>query len=200
MNPAQVTCPACRTVLADAFFNQPDFAPCPQCATPLRVAAFPAFHRPLETGAAGERLVIDSDASCFYHPQKKAEIPCDQCGRFLCALCDVHLGDRHLCPVCVEAGRTKGTMQTLTTRRVAYDTTTLMLGWLPLLLGFLVWFLFVITGPAAIIVGIYGWKKPGSVFRRNRWRFIVGMIGGLIQILIIAGFALMVTMNSLNSE
>jgi uncharacterized paraquat-inducible protein A len=200
MNPAQVTCPACRTVLADAFFNQPDFAPCPQCAVPLRIAAFPALYRPIEAGSAGERLVIDSDASCFYHPQKKAEIPCDQCGRFLCALCDVPLGDRHLCPNCVESGRQKGTLQSLTKRRIAYDTTTLMLGLLPLALGIFMWFLFLFTGPAAIIVGIYGWKKPGSLLRKNRWRFVVGMIGGLIQILIIGGIGLLMARNSLSGE
>lgn len=189
MNPAQVTCPACRAVLGDGFFNQADFAPCPECSTSLQVTVFPALYRTAAAGSAGERLVIDSDASCFYHPQKKAEIPCDQCGRFLCALCDVTLGERHLCPSCVESGQTKGSLQGLTRRRVAYDTVTLLLGIVPLVLGMFFLFLFIVTGPAAIIVGIYGWKKPGSLLRRSRWRFVVGMIGGLIQLLIIGGFA-----------
>jgi len=55
-------------------------------ARDIRVEVFPAFF----CGGAGGRLSgyaghADTEAACFYHPQKKAVIPCDSCGRFLCA-------------------------------------------------------------------------------------------------------------------
>lgn len=189
MNTAHVACPKCRAVIPDGLLNQPAFGSCDECRTPVQIVTFPALHRPIAAGVTGERLIIDTDASCFYHPQKKAALPCDGCGRFLCVLCDLEMSGRHLCPNCLQAGQTKGTLTTLQTRRIAYDTTTLVLGVLPLVLFFLLYF-YVITGPAAIIVGIYGWKKPGSIVRRNRWRFVVGIIGGVIQVLLIGGIAM----------
>ena len=186
MNQAQVVCPKCRTALPDASLNQPEFGPCGECQAPVQVFTFPALHRVMAPGVTGERLVIDTDASCFYHGQKKAVLPCDGCGRFLCALCDVEMDGRHLCPNCLHAGRQKGTLQTLETRRTAYDTSTLLLGVVPLVLIFL-WPFYLVSGPAAVILGIYGWKKPGSLLRRSRWRFVAGIVGGVIQVLAVAG-------------
>ena len=71
---------------------------------------------------------MESDqASCFYHPNKKASVPCDNCGRFLCALCDVDFGGRRLCPACIEAGSGTESETTLDTRRILYDKLALFL-------------------------------------------------------------------------
>src|SRR4029453_12242931 len=62
-------------------------APCPACGTLLEVEVFPAFHRSLPAVAAAEAVLTDEEASCFFHPEKKAVVPCQACGRFLCLLC-----------------------------------------------------------------------------------------------------------------
>ena len=48
--------------------------------------AFPASLRQLDAGLAGETLTSDELSSCFFHPTKKAEVSCTQCGRCV-ALC-----------------------------------------------------------------------------------------------------------------
>src|SRR5437016_10234951 len=108
MNPREVLCPRCKAPLAETVFNQARFVPCPACASPLQVEVFPAFFRPITVGRDGEALLVDTESSCFYHPQKKASVPCDACGRFLCALCDCELHGQHYCPTCLETGRKKG--------------------------------------------------------------------------------------------
>src|SRR3974390_2264285 len=118
---ATVQCPACRASLLDGVFNQPDFAPCPSCGAPLQIEIFPAMFRTISTGHGGERLMVEGESSCFYHPQKKAVLPCDGCGRFLCALCDCPVDGRHFCPACLEAGKTRGNIQTLENKRTLYD-------------------------------------------------------------------------------
>src|SRR5580765_4769226 len=109
MTSSAIECPKCRTPLtAFQSFNQPDFLPCPYCDAPLQVEIFPAFFRPIAAGANAEALMLEGEASCFYHPQKKAVRPCDGCGRFLCALCDCELQGEHFCPACLEGGGKKG--------------------------------------------------------------------------------------------
>src|SRR5215204_468204 len=79
---------------------------CSACRSHLTVCLFPAFLSPppgvsTETGAkAGE-----GEAVCFFHPEKRAECTCEKCGRFVCALCDMPLGGRHLCPKCLDSSK-----------------------------------------------------------------------------------------------
>src|SRR4051812_40609984 len=103
-----VECPKCKTPLDESVLNQPALTPCPACAVPVQVEIFPAFFRPTMTGRDGEAALLENEATCFYHPQKKALLPCEGCGRFLCALCDCELHGQHFCPACLEAGRKKG--------------------------------------------------------------------------------------------
>src|SRR5271155_1655973 len=113
---AVLTCVKCKAPLvsvdnteASGFpFNTGEIEPCPFCGTRTMIEIFPAMFRPIGNNSAGEKIVSSEDAACFYHPQKKAAIPCDNCGRFLCALCDVELNGQHLCPNCIQSGKKKG--------------------------------------------------------------------------------------------
>src|SRR6185369_12713249 len=117
-----LSCSKCQTSLASpVFYNTGRLEACPTCGTRARIELFPAFFRTEVSGQKAENVVVESESSCFYHPQKKAVIPCEGCGRFLCALCDVDLNGQHLCPVCLESGKKKGKLQELSNRRVRYD-------------------------------------------------------------------------------
>src|SRR5438046_1925263 len=100
MKPPTISCTKCNTPVPENFFNQGAALACPACDARLQVEIFPAFLRPLAEGQHGETILVEGEASCFYHPRKRAVIPCSACGRFLCALCDVELNNEHLCPVC----------------------------------------------------------------------------------------------------
>ena len=188
-----VQCPACRASLVDQVFNRPEFVPCPSCAVPLQVQVFPAMFRKIAAGQNAEAVMVEGESSCFYHPQKKAVLPCDGCGRFLCALCDCLLDTRHFCPACLESGRTKGRIQGLDNQRRCYDSIALSLAIYPML----VWFITILTAPATLYVAIRYWNAPRSLVRRSRIRFIVAILIALLQI---AGWTTMIILMATHSN
>ena len=167
MTPRLVACTKCRTSLPPVLYNTRELRACPSCRARVQVEVFPAVLRPPGPGAVGERVVVDGETSCFYHPAKRAVVPCASCGRFLCAVCDVEMNGQHLCPSCIESGKNKGRMQTLQNRRTAYDN-------LALAAAIFVW-------PVGLYLAIRYWNAPLSVVPRSRWRFVVAIILALLQ-------------------
>jgi hypothetical protein len=181
MSESLVSCPKCRAQLLDDVFNKPDWTPCPACHVPLQIEVFPALFHPPAVGSTGERIVVEGEASCFYHPQKKAVVPCEGCGRFLCGLCDVELNGQHLCPTCLESGKKKGKLKNLQNQRTCYDTTALVLSLVPLTIIF--WFFTFVTAPMALFIAIRYWNAPGSLVRGgSRARFVIAIILSSLQI------------------
>ncbi len=173
-----VSCPKCQTRLLDGVFNTPTLQPCPNCATPILVEVFPAFFRPPAPLQTGEALMGEGEASCFYHPQKKAAVPCEGCGRFLCALCDVELNGQHLCPACLESGKKKGKIKNLQNERTLHDSIALTAAILPVLF----WPLTFVTAPATIFWSIRHWNTPTSLIPRTKIRFVLAIIIAGLQI------------------
>ena len=176
-----IACPKCRAVLGAEFFNQPAWQPCPSCATELRVEIFPALFRE-ETITPAERILTDGEAGCFYHPEKKAAVVCEACGRFLCALCDLDFNGQHLCPSCLEAGRQKGKIEKLQTTRTRHDRIALVLALLPVL----IFYFTIFTAPAALFYALWHWKSPGSIAPNHRRLNLIAAI--IIASLEIAGW------------
>ena len=177
MSPTLIHCPKCKAALLDQVFNR-DFAPCPSCSEPLQIEVFPAMFRRVETGGSGELVMTGSEASCFYHPQKRAVLPCEACGRFLCALCDCEHNGRHLCPACLEAGRSKGKIKSLENVRTRYDNVALALALYPIL----IFYFTIITAPMALYVAIRYWRAPMGLTQRSRVRFVVAILLAVLQL------------------
>jgi len=173
-----VQCPKCQALLLEGIFNQPELSPCPSCGVPLQVEIFPALFRKINPGQSGEALMVEGESCCFFHPQKKALLPCGSCGRFLCALCDCELNGQHYCPACLEAGKTKGKIKSLENQRTLYDSIALSLAIYPLL----IFYFTLITAPATLFIAIRFWKSPISLVRRSKIRFVVAIILALLQI------------------
>ncbi len=134
--------------------------------------------RPSGPGAVGEAVMVEGEASCFYHPAKKAVLLCESCGRFLCAVCDVEMNGVHLCPACVESGKKKGRLKQLENRRTLYDSLALAVAVYPIIL---VWPT-LISAPAAIYIAVRYWNAPSSVVPRSKWRAVLAIILALLQI------------------
>ena len=184
MNTSLVQCPKCQAWLLDGVFNQPELSPCPACGTPLQIEVFPALFRIQSVGRSGEAILVEGESSCFYHPQKKAVIPCQGCGRFLCALCDCELNGQHFCPNCLETGKTKGKIKNLENQRTLYDSIALSLAVYPLL----IFYFTLITAPAALFVALRYWNAPRSIVRRTKVRYVTAIILASLQI---AGWGLL---------
>lgn len=178
MAPRLVGCTKCRAPLPPTLYNLADLRPCPACGTAVQIEVFPSALRPTGRGSAGEAVQIDGEASCFYHPAKKAVVPCESCGRFLCAVCDVELSGQHLCPACVESGRKKGRLQQLENRRTLYDNLALAAAVYPLIF---IWTT-LIGAPIALYLSIRYWNAPSSAIPRSKWRFVLAIIIALAEL------------------
>lgn len=178
----EIACPRCRAPIDSGQYDTGGFSPCPTCGTSCKIDVFPAFVRPISPGAPGDALIGD-EAGCFYHAEKKAERACDYCGRFLCALCDMELGGKHLCPACLESGKKQGRLIDLERHRVLYDSVALRLAIFPLVMF---WFTLV-TAPAALYLSLRHWNAPLSIVTRGKGRFVAAMVLSGLQI---AGWAL----------
>ena len=180
---AILRCDRCQTPLPGAAANTGTPVACPACGATLIVQVFPAFGRPAPRGRSAEPLASAEDAGCFYHPQKKAVVPCEDCGRFLCALCDLEIDGRHVCPACVENARQAGRPLLLGSRtlhdRVAQ--TVLLAG---TLLGVVTGGLAtLLAGPIALGMTIFYWNEPArSPVPRRRTRLVVIALLSLLQI------------------
>jgi hypothetical protein len=173
-----VYCTQCTKPLNTATYNSGRPEKCPSCGASLIVYAFPALYKFVSEGAPAETLLVDSEASCYYHPDKKAVIPCSICGRFLCALCDVEFNEKHLCISCLESSRKNKKVRNLENHRVLYDSIALWISIIPML----VFYFTIITAPFAIFMVFRYWKAPSSIIPRTKLRFIVAFIFSGAQI------------------
>jgi hypothetical protein len=182
MTPAAV-CTKCKADLPLENINAVDLPPCPACGAQVETELFPAFFRPPQRGSSGETLILETQASCFFHPQKQAAVVCGSCGRFLCALCDVELEGQHLCPSCLEAAQKNGRIKSLENRRVLNDTIALHLA----LFAVLMWFAAVIIAPLALYRAIKHWNTPSSILHRSKARFVAAIVIASLEILAMIG-------------
>src|SRR3990172_5219219 len=156
MKSLSIFCNNCKNPLPAAMFNKPAQV-CPKCKASSFVYIFPAFFRTNQTHSVNAS-VDEDEAGCFYHVGKKAVIICDNCGRFLCLLCDIELDNKHLCPSCVEKGKQKQKIKTLETSCILYDSIALTVAFVPLLFFIFLFWATVITAPMAIFIAIRYWN------------------------------------------
>src|SRR6266853_1861952 len=128
-----IHCSACSWPLPPELWSSGDRQNCPGCGTRVQVRIFPAIAH-LKFAGMPEALAAETEASCFYHPQNRAARPCDECGRFLCTLCELDIPGRTLCPVCFDANVRGRKVQDLESSRTMHDSIALGLATLPVLL------------------------------------------------------------------
>lgn len=154
-----IRCTGCWSWLPTRFFNAGDDVHCPSCRSRLEVCVFRSLFHATGKGLAAQKIDQDGLASCFFHPRKKASIPCDRCGRFLCTLCDVDWGGQHVCPACIEAQlSTPAGESDQAVKKTLYDRIAMGLAVLPLIL-IITLPLTAITAPVAIYMAIRYWNR-----------------------------------------
>ncbi len=174
---ASLSCTKCGTALLPSTLNAAGLSACPTCGSLIRAEVFPALFKKI-SAAAAEDILADGQAGCFFHPQKKAVVPCESCGRFLCSLCDVEFGGKHVCPSCLEAGKSKRKIRNLETERVLYDSIALSIAILPMLMFFIT----IVTAPVCIYYSLRHWKSPMSILPRTKVRFVFAVLISVLQL------------------
>lgn len=142
------------------------------CGQRWMLSVFPAMLTPYAMSPSGERVVMDDQASCFYHSSKKAVIPCDHCGRFLCSLCDMDLDGVHLCPKCLEDPSNWKRIDQLQNQRALLDNVAIALCLTPL----------VLTAVAGMGLAIKRWQRPDSILDLGNGRKVLAIAIGLVQL------------------
>jgi hypothetical protein len=155
---------------------------CPYCQKRLAISVWPVVRQNSNATAA-----LSDQATCFFHPDKVFQACCQQCGRFVCALCDLQLGAEHVCPVCFESGRAETGAEASKAvwryRDVLYDSIAVTAGWA----WIIVWPTFVAAIPAVIFLHVKYRKAPRSyLIPRSGWRFWSAYVGLLWLPLLIA--------------
>jgi len=173
-----VRCPKCGEPQPGGTYNIDDYVLCAGCKSGLRIEAFPAMYQPHHDPSPKRSPVKADEASCFYHPANEAVVPCDVCGRFLCLICDIELGNRHICPSCFEKEVSRESTPELVSKRVRYDNIALHLAIFPVLM----WFITIVTAPLTVFMCIRYWKTPLSVVPLTRVRFILAFFIAFVQI------------------
>jgi hypothetical protein len=169
---------------------------CPACGAETQYELYPALLRPRADAHVAPAILMDDESSCFYHPTKQAAVPCDRCGRFLCNLCDFEIDGEHLCPACLESGKSKGDVARLQTTRTRYDVIAFSLSLVPFLFMLIP---VVFTGPAIIYMYLrYGRAKEGQPPLGVGW-FIGAGLMSLFQAAILAIFAIALIGESMGS-
>jgi hypothetical protein len=148
------------------------------CGVSIRLDVFPALLKEAPYGQSGETILLDDESGCFYHPNKKAVVHCDGCGRFLCSLCTIEFGDSNLCPGCIEKGAKKGSLESLKTESVYHDRIALGIAIVPILM----WPITIVTAPYALYYAVRHWRTPMSVLPRVRWRSVLAILVALAQL------------------
>lgn len=172
----RIHCPSCKKPLEEAAFDQGDSATCTNCQESMEIVTYPA----LDAVIAPPKPVaakVEAGATCFYHDENEAVLTCDHCGRYLCTVCGIESPEGTTCPNCISTKRSQSTDAVAS--RMLYDRLVLGLAILPLL----VWPFTLVTAPAALGAGIYGWRKPTSLVSKGRVRLVVGMTIAAVQVL-----------------
>ena len=181
IGPGALTCPHCSLEIpSDSGWQN-----CPYCQKRLQVYIWPVVPR-----NAGAATALSDQATCFFHPDKAFQACCQRCGRFVCALCDLHLGAEHVCPACFERGRADSGAEPAKSewrhRDILYDSIAITAGW-----GWILfWPTIVVAIPAVIFLHVKYRKAPRSyLIPRFGWRFWAAYAGLLwIPLLFGVGF------------
>ena len=178
-----ITCPSCGAALPPHALDAMQEQMCPGCRMALRGRIFPAWSAPAPGASAVSERALEGEAVCFFHPANRAALPCDVCGRFICSLCDLPVGSRHLCPVCLGKGLGKEKLPEIIPRRFLWAGAAFWIGLLPIVFFFVLWPVTIICGPAAIVLALMGWKRPGSLVRgQQHGSAVLGILFGLVQL------------------
>lgn len=166
-----IACAVCSSPVPAENWNREEASRCPGCGHPVQALVFPSLNH-LRAGEAPVALEGDAEASCFYHSQSRAAQVCQDCGRFLCNLCDLEVDGRHICPRCFDK------TEALVTSRPMYDSQALAIATLPALMFWPA----IIGGPWALVMVIRRWNAPSSLVPRTRIRFILAALFALAEI------------------
>ena len=189
-NEPQLSCPKCGFWLERSYWNQVEFQPCSHCQTDLRLLVFPVAVAPPEVPAPNPNS-SEGEATCYYHSNKQAHVPCAACGRFLCTVCDMDFRGEHWCPSCMKQQVDTQALPEFQRSRIRFDALALILVTLPAIFIYPTF----LTAPIALFLAIRHWNDDPGFLPRTQIRKYLAVLFAVVQIL---GWVALIVFVSLN--
>jgi hypothetical protein len=178
--PVNLTCPHCSESLPVNLFVGGQSGRCPACHSQVEAYIFPEFYR--DSAARPDfHLAQEHEAVCYFHSRYRATNPCDHCGRFLCELCAINVGNRQLCAECLSQLRKQRNETGLVQYAALFDNVSLFLVTAPILTIFF-WFLTIFSAPVSLFLSFYYWSRQWNLLPRSRARFVLAILFSLLLI------------------
>lgn len=179
-----IPCPKCGGTFRLKDYLGKNTIRCKSCNTEVNVNIFPSLFQPIKKGQSAEKVVEELESSCFNHVEKKAVSICDDCGIYICALCEIDRGEKKICSACFNQSLVGEKADELTRDYRQYSKIGAYLLW-----GML--FTYGITAPISLFYSIKNYGKTEGFFRgRKNLKASINIIiaslfslGGLIGIL-----------------
>jgi hypothetical protein len=166
---ASLSCPHCSEPLPVNLFVPGPTGQCPACHSKVEAYIFPEFHRD-SSSASGIHLAHQHEAVCYFHSRYRARTPCDNCGRFLCEICAIHVGSRELCPECLSQLRKQRNETGLIHYAALFDNVALFLVTAPVV-TVIFWFFTILAAPVSLFLSFYYWSRQWNLLPRTRFHF-----------------------------
>jgi hypothetical protein len=185
--PSTLSCPQCSEPLAVSLFAQGQPGRCPACYSQVEAYIFPEFD-PAPVSDRGIPLAQEHEAVCYFHSRYSATAPCDHCGRFLCEICTINVGNRKLCAECLSQLRKQRDETGLVHYAALFDNVALFLVTAPVITIFF-WFFTIFSAPVSLVLSFYYWSRQWNLVPRPRFRFVIAI---LLSVLLIASWAMVI--------
>ena len=181
---ANLSCPQCSESLAVSLFISGEPVQCPACNSQVEAYIFPELHRD-PSSRPGIHLAQEHEAVCYFHSRYRATNPCDKCGRFLCEICVITVGNRQLCAECLSQLRKQRNETGLVHHAALFDNVALFLVTAPVVTVFFCVFT-IVSAPCSLFLSFYYWSRQWTLVPRSRLRFGIAI---LFSIMLIAFWA-----------
>jgi hypothetical protein len=165
-----LSCPKCKFVFDADELSNLNYK-CLSCRLEMEIIPFPALYK--STNVYTRVLAEENSATCAFHKENQADAVCTHCGRLICSICKIPLGNKTVCPQCIDKSNTIQTNES-GTGSIAWDSLALILVCHPLLLFF--WFLTFFSALASITISIINWNKRINVVTTSKKKFLIAII------------------------
>jgi hypothetical protein len=178
-------CPSCNAPLEQETFRAGAMR-CPYCRTEFEATPFQPRERRHEAVQVVTETPDGVSAACANHARNAAVTSCSRCGLFICALCDMNVGEGSLCPACFDRSRDQNAINGGATRYRDYATMSISTAVLSLICGLFPF------GAFAVYWGVKGVRQRRAEETGIAGPVIAMIIGGLQTIALLVGITLMI--------
>ena len=185
-------CPSCSVPLEIELRNSMRTHICPICGARVIAHVFPALLRPATAAPRRDTAALTDESTCFNHAARRAVAVCEDCGRFICDMCDTAAPGAagHQCIACFEQSLKRDAGPDFSAQRTRMDDVALTVA----TFGTLIPYFAPVTIPMVCYFILRHWREPQSLLPRSRWRFVVAGLLVVVQLVMVGGFFALIMM------